>query len=130
MLSITAAIRRVVRSGPSLPFVLLAIVIGSLVLVEPVLAQAVGSDFCTSALADTVRNLFTIIQFGGPLIGGVIALGAIVATPIVPRADKKREMKELRNQGFIWGVVVAPLGTEIVQFLLNTVVSGGVSCGF
>lgn len=96
---------------------------------QPTAAQ-VGTAFCESDMATTVKNLFTLIQFGGPLVGGVIALGAIVATPTVRRADMKREIKEIRNQAIIWGIIVAPLGTAIVAFILNNVVAGGSSCGF
>lgn len=96
---------------------------------QPAAAQ-VGTAFCESDMATTIKNLFTLIQFGGPLIGGVIALGAIVATPMVRRADMKREIKEVRNQAIIWGIIVAPLGTAIVAFILNNVVAGGSSCGF
>lgn len=81
-------------------------------------------------MADTVRNGFTVIQFGGPLVGGFLALGATVATPAVRRADIKKELKTIRNQGFIWGVIVAPLATPILQFVLNSVVAGGASCSF
>lgn len=89
-----------------------------------------GSAFCSSNMAGTIKNIFTIIQFGGPLIGGVLALGATVAIPFTRRSDWKKEMKSMRNQGLLWGVIVAPLGTAIVQFLLNHVVVGGSSCGF
>ena len=119
--------RRGVRSA------LLRLVIAgtfSLVAVTPVAAQSTGAAFCNTAMAETVKNLFTLIQFGGPLIGGVIALGATVATPTIRRADLKQELKEMRNQALIWGVIVAPLGTVILQFLLNNVVAGGASCGF
>lgn len=102
----------------------------SVLAVQPVVAQNSGAAFCQTNMALTIRNLFTIIQFGGPLIGGLIALGAIVATPMIRRADLKKEIKEVRNQGIVWGVIVAPLGTGIIQFLLNDVVAGGVSCGF
>ena len=105
-------------------------IVMSLVLVEPVLAQSSGTAFCGTDMAQTIKNIFTIIQFGGPLIGGVIGLGATVAIPTVRRADLKRELKEARNQAIVWGVIVAPLGTAIVQFLLNNVVSGGASCSF
>jgi len=98
--------------------------------VQPVVAQTSGAAFCSTDMALTIKNLFTIIQFGGPLIGGLIALGAIVATPTIRRADLKKEVKEIRNQGIVWGVIVAPLATGIIQFLLNDVVAGGVSCGF
>lgn len=101
-----------------------------LVAVQPAVAQTSGMAFCQTDMAITIKNLFTIIQFGGPLIGGLIALGAIVATPTIRRADLKKEIKEIRNQGIVWGVIVAPLGTGIIQFLLNDVVAGGVSCGF
>ncbi len=122
-------------TGPGWPRSLISVigfatVLGSLVLVDPALAQDAGATFCDSALAATIKNLFTVIQFGGPLIGGVVALGATVAISMVARADRKRELKELRNQGLLWGVIVAPLGTEIIQFLLNNVVVGGVGCGF
>jgi hypothetical protein len=80
-------------------------------------------------MALTVKNLFTVIQFGGPLIGGVLALGATVAIPTIRRSDVKKELKEIRNQGVIWGVIVAPLATTILQFILNNVVAGGTSCG-
>jgi len=98
--------------------------------VDPVAAQTVGTAFCQSDMALTVKNLFTVIQFGGPLIGGVLALGATVAIPTIRRSDMKKELKEIRNQGVIWGVIVAPLATTILQFILNNVVAGGTSCGF
>jgi len=81
-------------------------------------------------MADTIRNLFTLLQFGGPLIGGVIALGATVALPAIRRADSKKLLKSMRAQGVIWGVIVAPLGTTILQFVLTSVVAGGSSCSF
>lgn len=108
----------------------LSILFVGLLAVDPVSAQESGTAFCETDMAATVRNIFTIIQFGGPLVGGVLALGAMVATPTVRRADVKKELKEIRNQGFIWGVIVAPLGTSIIQFALNNVVSGGASCSF
>jgi len=114
---------RLVQSGTT-------ILLLSLLAVQPVVAQNSGAAFCETDMAQTIENLFTIIQFGGPLIGGLIALGAIVATPTIRRADLKKEVKEIRNQGIVWGVIVAPLGTGIIQFLLNDVVAGGVSCGF
>jgi hypothetical protein len=102
----------------------------SVLAVTPVAAQSSGTAFCDTNMAQTVKNLFTLIQFGGPLVGGVIGLGATVALPTVRRADLKRELKEARNQAIVWGVIVAPLGTAIVGFLLNNVVAGGASCGF
>ena len=109
--------------------------VGSLVILvasiaDPVAAQASGTAFCGTDMAMTIKNVFTLIQFGGPLLGGTIALGAVVATPYVRRADSKRDIKEIRNQAVVWGVIVAPLATTIVQFLLNDVVAGGASCGF
>ena len=109
---------------------LLAAGLFSVFAIDPVLAQSTGTAFCQTDMAQTVKNLFTLIQFGGPLVGGVIALGATVGTPAIRRADLKKEMKEMRNQALVWGVIVAPLGTAILQFLLNNVVSGGASCGF
>jgi hypothetical protein len=108
----------------------IGVLLGGLLLAEPALAQSTGVAFCETDMAQTVKNLFTIIQFGGPLIGGVIALGATVSIPVIRRADTKKELKETRNQALVWGVLVAPLGTAIVQFLLNNVVAGGTSCGF
>ncbi|WP_435067626.1 hypothetical protein [Haloplanus sp. C73] len=96
----------------------------------PVAAQSIGESFCQTALARTLLNIFQLIQFGGPLIGGVIALGATVALPTIRRSDLKREIKEIRNQGIVWGIIVAPLGTAIIQFLLTNVVAGGASCSF
>lgn len=98
--------------------------------VEPAAAQTSGTAFCDTQMAETIKNVFTVIQFGGPLIGGVIAVGAVVATPVVRRADLKKELKETRNQAIIWGLIVAPLATAIIQFILNNVVAGGTSCGF
>ncbi len=97
---------------------------------QPALAQSSGTAFCGTAMATTIKNIFTLIQFGGPLVGGVIALGATVALPVVRRAEFKLELKEARNQAIIWGVIVAPLGTVIIAFLLNNVVAGGSSCSF
>lgn len=95
----------------------------------PVAAQT-GTSFCSTQMAQTIKNMFTIIQLGGPLIGGLVALGSTVAIPMTRRSDRKKELKELRNQGLIYGVLIAPLGTAIITFLLNNVVAGGTSCGF
>jgi hypothetical protein len=100
------------------------------VAVEPALAQSTGEAFCDTNMAETAKNLFTLIQFGGPLIGGVIALGTTVALSTVRSTERKRELKEARNQAVLWGVLVAPLGTTIIGFILNNVVAGGASCGF
>jgi hypothetical protein len=96
----------------------------------PALAQGSGAAFCDTQMADTIRNAFSVIQFGGPLVGGLLALGATVSMPLIRRADLKKELKEVRNQGIVWGVIVAPLGTVIIQFILNNVVAGGTSCVF
>lgn len=109
---------------------LLATVVWSLFAVQPALAQSSGTAFCGTEMAQTIKNIFTLIQYGGPLIGGVVALGAIAMIPTVRSVDRKQELKVLRNQGFLWGVIVAPLGTAIVQFILNSIVAGGASCGF
>jgi hypothetical protein len=98
--------------------------------VAPAAAQSTGQAFCNTDMAQTIQNIFTLIQFGGPLLGGVLALGATVTLPFVRRSDWKKEMKEIRNQGLLWGVIVAPLGTQIIAFILNNVVAGGNSCGF
>jgi hypothetical protein len=109
----------------------LALVFAGLVLfVGTAAAQSPGEAFCNTDMAQTIQNIFTLIQFGGPLVGGVLALGATVALPFVRRSDWKKEMKGIRNQGLLWGVIVAPLGTQIVAFILNDVVAGGTSCGF
>ena len=109
----------------------LAVVFAGLVLfVGTAAAQSPGEAFCNTDMAQTIQNIFTLIQFGGPLLGGVLALGATVALPFVRRSDWKKEMKGIRNQGLLWGVIVAPLGTQIIAFILNNVVAGGTSCGF
>jgi hypothetical protein len=102
----------------------------ALLCVEPAAAQSIGEEFCQTDMAVTIKNIFTLIQFGGPLVGGTLALGAAVATPMVRQADTKMELKQIRTQGLVWGVIVAPLATTIVQFLLSSVVSGGTSCSF
>ncbi|WP_277552348.1 hypothetical protein [Halobaculum limi] len=109
---------------------LVAVAALAIVAVAPVHAQTTGTAFCDTDMVATIKNVFTLIQFGGPLIGGVIALGSTVALPAVSRADRKKEVTEMRNQAVIWGVLVAPLGTAIIAFLLNNVVVGGTSCGF
>ena len=109
-----------------------ALILALVLFVGPAVAQSgsAGSAFCGTEMAQTIKNIFDIIQFGGPLIGGVITLGATVAIPATRRSDWKKEMKSMRNQALLWGVIVAPLGTEIVQFILNNIVAGGTSCGF
>lgn len=124
------------RLAPMLSALTLAVGGLVLVLVEPAAAQTtangtgVGSSFCQTDMATTIRNLFTLIQFGGPLIGGLVALGTTVAIPLLRRADTKKELKSMRVQAVVWGVIVAPLGTTILQFLLTSVVAGGASCSF
>ena len=101
----------------------------SLIGVEPVLAQNAGADFCASQLADTIRNIFNLIQWGGPLLGGVIAIGSMVLMP-VSSVERKVRLKEMRNQAIVYGVIAASLGTLILRFILNNIVVGGLSCGF
>ena len=97
--------------------------------VDPVMAQSAGADFCSSQMADTIRNIFNLIQWGGPLLGGVIALGSMVLMP-VSSVERKVRLREMRNQAIIYGVIAASLGTLILKFILNSIVVGGVSCGF
>jgi hypothetical protein len=117
------ALRYMLRTLPVL-------VLTTVVATQPALAQTAGADFCSTEMADTIRNMFNLIQFGGPLIGGVLALGAAVATPYVRRTDTKQELKSIRNGAVIWGIIVAPLAAVIIGFLLNNVVVGGASCAF
>jgi hypothetical protein len=37
-------------------------------------AQSSGEACCNTDMDQTIRNIFTLIQFGGPLLGGVLAL--------------------------------------------------------
>ena len=129
MATLSTAVR-VARRGLGYGGTVLVLGLLAGLVVEPALAQSTGAAFCDSEMADTVRNLFSVIQFGGPLVGGVLGLGATVAVPMIRRADLKKELKEMRNQAVVWGIIVAPLGTAIVGFLLNNVVAGGSSCGF
>ena len=111
--------------GPVLLALLpLVLFVGTVAAADP------GSAFCDSNMAKTIQNIFTILQFGGPLIGGLAFLGAIIVIPYIRRSDRKKQVKSIRNQGLLWGVIIAPLGTEIVQFILNNIVVGGTSCGF
>ena len=49
----------------------------------------------------------------------------------LPERQPSRSPEPLRrNQALLWGVIVAPLGTQIVAFILNNVVAEGSSCGF
>ena len=120
----TRLVRALPIRGIALALVVLVLFVG------PAAAQSPGEAFCETDMAQTIQNIFTLIQFGGPLLGGVLALGATVTLPFVRRSDWKKEMKEIRNQGLLWGVIVAPLGTQIIAFILNNVVAGGSSCGF
>ncbi|MFC4407912.1 hypothetical protein [Haloarchaeobius iranensis] len=109
------------------------VVLGGLALAlftSPAIAQGPGAEFCESDMAETIRNAFSVIQFGGPLIGGFLALGATVSMPVIRRSDLKKELKEMRTQGVVWGIIVAPLATVIIQFIMNHVVAGGTSCAF
>jgi uncharacterized membrane protein (DUF485 family) len=128
--TITGRVHRQVLSQRRTVLRAFSVVVAVALLATPVAAQSSGTAFCDTDMATTIKNVFTLIQFGGPLVGGTIALGAVVATPYVRRADAKREIKEVRNQAIIWGLIVAPLATTIVGFLLNEVVAGGASCGF
>jgi len=42
----------------------------SVLAVQPVVAQNSGAAFCQTNMALTIRNLFTIIQFGGHSLAG------------------------------------------------------------
>lgn len=106
------------------------VVMGLLLFIGPAAAQTPGEAFCNTDMAKTAQNIFTLIQFGGPLLGGVVALAATVGLPFVRRSDWKKELKSLRNQGLLYGVIIAPLAPEIVSFLLDNIVVGGSGCGF
>jgi len=91
------------RLARALPLRALAIAgLALFVLVEPAAAQGPGEAFCETDMAQTIENIFMLIQFGGPLLGGVLALGATVVLPFVRRSDWKKEMKGIRNQGLLW----------------------------
>lgn len=96
----------------------------------PVLAADPVTAFCESAMMETIRNVFTLIQFLGPLLGGILALGATVAMPAAQRPEQDMELKRIRNQAVVYGVLVAPLATTLLEFLLEHVVAGGASCAF
>lgn len=106
------------------------VAIATLFLVDPVLAASSTKAFCGSAMAETVRNIFSVFQLGGPLIGGVLAVGSTIAEPMLRNRDQRRELKEVRQQALVYGVIIAPLGTTIIQFILNNVVAEGTSWGF
>lgn len=96
----------------------------------PALAQSAGQGFCETNLVQTVLNMMGVLRLAGPLLGGVIAIGAVAFTPMARSSEQKKQLTELRNQGVIWGVIVAPLGTTFLQFLLSDVVVGASACGF
>lgn len=106
-------------------FVLL-LVVGA----TPALAQSAGTEFCETSMAQTILNAIGVVRLAGPLLGGFLAIGSVAVLPMVRRADMKRELKSIRNQAVLWGVIVAPLGTTILQFILNDIVAGASACGF
>jgi len=106
-----------------------ALLLLSVLAVQPVVAQNSGAAFCQTNMALTIRNLFTIIQFGAT-IGGLIALGAIVATPMIRRADLKKEIKGSQKSGDCLGRHRRPARNGDYPVPPHDVVAGGVSCGF
>lgn len=73
--------RTTITRGGTIAFAVL------LVATMPVAAQSTGQAFCNTQLAETIQNLFTLIQFGGPLIGGTVALGSTVGLIIVEQPE-------------------------------------------
>lgn len=86
------------------------------------------SDICTTNLAETIRNMILLIQFGGPLIGGLVGAGAMVLKPVMRGEDMKRKLKQLRDGAIIWGVVAAPLFVTTIQYVVTGVVVGAPTC--
>ena len=110
-----------------------ALLVAGVLVTTPAAAQSggdTGQQFCETNMAQTVLNMIGIVRLAGPLMGGFVAIASVAVLPVVRRADVKKELKTIRNQGVIWGVVVAPLGTTILQFILNDVVVGASACGF
>jgi len=108
----------------------IVLLLASLFVVDSAAAQSTADAFCNTSFVATAQNIFIVLLLSGPLIGGVIFLGSTVALPVIRRADRKQELKEARTQGLLWGVIVAPIGTAILGFILNNVVVGASSCGF
>lgn len=108
--------------------VIIPVAVFTLLAVTPAAGQSSGIAFCDTAMADTMRNIFNLIQYGGFLIGAVVALGATIGLSIMKSPDKKRELKQLRNQGLVYGVLISPMAATIIRFMLNNVVAGGASC--
>lgn len=102
----------------------------TLVASTPALAQSAGQGFCETSMVQTVLNMIRVLRLAGPLLGGAIAIGAVAFAPMARSSESKKQLTELRNRGLIWGVIVAPLGTTILQFLLSDVVVGASACGF
>lgn len=86
------------------------------------------SDICTTDLAETIRNMILMIQFGGPLLGGLVGAGAMLLKPVMRGEDMKRKMKQLRDGAIIWGVVAAPLFVTTIQYVVTGVVVGAPTC--
>lgn len=123
----------------TLIFASLALVVGLLAFVAPAVAQpptptptpAAGSgpaDVCTTDLAETIRNMILMIQFGGPLLGGFVGAAAMVLKPLMRGEDMKRKMKQLRDGAIIWAVIAAPLFVTTIQYVVTGVVVGAPTC--
>ena len=48
---------------------------GIVLFVGTAAAQSQGEAFCNTDMDQTIQNIYTLIQFGGPLLGGLVALG-------------------------------------------------------
>lgn len=102
----------------------------AVVATAPALAQSAGQGFCETSMVQTARNIIRVFQLAGPIIGGTIAIGAVAFAPMVRSSERKKQLTEFRNRGVIWGVIIAPLGTKIIQFFTSNVVVGASACGF
>ena len=75
----------------------------ALVASTPALAQSAGQGFCETNMAQTILNMIRVVRLAGPLLGGLIAIGAVAVAPGIRGAEGERGLEDMRHRGGVWG---------------------------
>lgn len=101
---------------------LTATVLSAFLFVQPVLAQSGEEvpDICDNQLVVAMDNLITLLAVIGPVVGAVVAMGAMLVLTTTQNPRKKKKWIKTRNDAIKYGIGILFVGA-IMQLLVTVV---------